>query len=154
MAFMVHRGDIFHAINRLKKLKMNKRALEVPQHVSAYNIFMKIEANEHNIKGLMKVFSDMKRVKVEPNEISYCIVATAHAVARLYTIAEAYVEGVEKSITGNNWSTLDILIMLYGYLGKEKGLEKTWQVVQDLPYVRSKSYVLAIVAFGIIGKLD
>lgn len=27
--FPVHRGDIFHAINRLRKLKMNKRALEV-----------------------------------------------------------------------------------------------------------------------------
>ena len=27
--FPIHRGDIFHAINRLRKLKMNKRALEV-----------------------------------------------------------------------------------------------------------------------------
>lgn len=27
--FPVHRGDIFHAINRLRKLKFNKRALEV-----------------------------------------------------------------------------------------------------------------------------
>ena len=27
--FPVHRGDIFHAINRLRKLKRNKRALEV-----------------------------------------------------------------------------------------------------------------------------
>lgn len=27
--FPVHRGDIFHAINRLRKLKLNKRALEV-----------------------------------------------------------------------------------------------------------------------------
>lgn len=25
----VHRGDIFHAVNRLRRLKMNKRALEV-----------------------------------------------------------------------------------------------------------------------------
>lgn len=27
--FPIHRGDIFHAINRLRKLRMNKRALEV-----------------------------------------------------------------------------------------------------------------------------
>lgn len=27
--FPIHRGDIFHAINRLRKLKLNKRALEV-----------------------------------------------------------------------------------------------------------------------------
>ena len=27
--FPIHRGDIFHTINRLRKLKMNKRALEV-----------------------------------------------------------------------------------------------------------------------------
>lgn len=27
--FPIHRGDIFHAINRLRKLKSNKRALEV-----------------------------------------------------------------------------------------------------------------------------
>ncbi|PON85636.1 hypothetical protein TorRG33x02_186380 [Trema orientale] len=134
--FHVHRADIFHAINRLKKLKMNKRALEVmewlirerpyrPRELD-YSYLLEIQLrfmgylflsprrvskraplyqssdcmlgkaqyrfhlpNEHNIKGLMKVFSDMKRVKVEPNEISYCIVATAHAVARLYTIAEA-----------------------------------------------------------------
>ncbi|PON33518.1 Tetratricopeptide-like helical domain containing protein [Parasponia andersonii] len=149
---------ILHSSPRRKKfipkILTQMKADKVPQHVSTYNILMKIEANEHNIEGLMKVFSDMKRVKVEPNEISYCIVATAHAVARLYTVSEAYVEGVEKSMTGNNWSTLDVLIMSYGYLGKEKGLEKTWQVVQDLPYVRSKSYVLAIEAFGRIGKLD
>lgn len=27
--FAIHRGDVFHAINRLRKLKRNKRALEV-----------------------------------------------------------------------------------------------------------------------------
>ncbi|PQQ11682.1 pentatricopeptide repeat-containing protein [Prunus yedoensis var. nudiflora] len=185
--FPIHRGDIFHAINRLRKLKLNKRALEVMEwvirerpyrpkeldysyllefttkfhgisqgkelftrvplefqnellynnlviacldkgairlplefdcenpsqmradkvvlHASTFNILMKIEANEYNIEGLMKVYSDMKRAKVEPNEISHCIVATAHAVARLYTAAEAYVEALEKSVTGSNWST-------------------------------------------------
>ncbi|KAF4362202.1 hypothetical protein G4B88_009482 [Cannabis sativa] len=138
----------------IPKILSQMRADKVPQHVSTFNILMKIEANEHNIEGLMKVFSDMKRANVEPNEISYCIVATAHAVARLYTVAEVYVEAIEKSMTGNNWSTLDVLIMLYSFLGKEKELERTWQAVQDLPYVRSKSYVLAIEAFGRMGKLD
>ncbi|XP_050290923.1 pentatricopeptide repeat-containing protein At1g07590, mitochondrial isoform X2 [Quercus robur] len=232
--FPIHRGDIFHAINRLRKLKMNKRALEgeklfscvppefqndllynnlviacldkgsirlslaymkkmrdlghpishlifnrliilhsspsrkkiipkiltqmkadkVTPHVSTYNILMKMEANEHNIEGLMKVYGDMKRAKVEPNEVSYCIIATAHAVARLYTVAEAYVEAVEKSVTGDNWSTLDVLIILYGYLGKGKELERTLGIVQELPHVRSKSYVLAIEAFGRIGQLS
>lgn len=27
--FPIHRGDVYHAINRLRKHKMNKRALEV-----------------------------------------------------------------------------------------------------------------------------
>ncbi|KAM4083279.1 hypothetical protein ACJW30_08G044300 [Castanea mollissima] len=232
--FPIHRGDIFHAINRLRKLKMNKRALEgeklfscvppefqndllynnlviacldkgsirlslaymkkmrdlghpishlifnrliilhsspsrkkiipkiltqikadkVTPHVSTYNILMKMEANEHNIEGLMKVYGDMKHAKVEPNEVSYCIIATAHAVARLYTVAEAYVEAVEKSVTGDNWSTLDVLIILYGYLGKGKELERTLGIVQELPHVRSKSYILAIEAFGRIGQLS
>ncbi|XP_065626787.1 pentatricopeptide repeat-containing protein At1g07590, mitochondrial isoform X2 [Quercus suber] len=232
--FPIHRGDIFHAINRLRKLKMNKRALEgeklfscvppefqndllynnlviacldkgsirlslaymkkmrdlghpishlifnrliilhsspsrkkiipkiltqmkadkVTPHVSTYNILMKMEANEHNIEGLMKVYGDMKCAKVEPNEVSYCIIATAHAVARLYTVAEAYVEAVEKSVTGDNWSTLDVLIILYGYLGKGKELERTLGIVQELPHVRSKSYILAIEAFGRIGQLS
>uniref|UniRef100_A0A7C9A3V1 Pentatricopeptide repeat-containing protein n=1 Tax=Opuntia streptacantha TaxID=393608 RepID=A0A7C9A3V1_OPUST len=31
--FPVHRGDIFHAINRLRKLKLNKRALEVMEWI-------------------------------------------------------------------------------------------------------------------------
>ncbi|KAI3995841.1 hypothetical protein MKX01_020376, partial [Papaver californicum] len=51
-----------------------------------------------------------KRANVEPNEISCCILATAHAVARLYAVCEAYVEAIEKSKTGNNWSTLDVLL--------------------------------------------
>jgi pentatricopeptide repeat protein len=82
-----------------------------------------------------------------------CIIATAHAVARLYTVAEAYIEAVEKSVTGDNWSTLDVLIILYGYLGKGNELERTWFFVQELPHVRSKSYILAIEAFGRIGQL-
>ncbi|KAK6926966.1 Pentatricopeptide repeat [Dillenia turbinata] len=207
----IHGGEIFHAINRLRKLNHNKRALEVMewvirerpyrlkeldysylleftaklhgisqaeelfsrippektiprilvqmkadkvvQHVSTYNILLKMEANEHNIEGLQKVFEEMKKAKVEPNEITYCILATAHAVARLWTVTEAYVDAVEKSMTGNNWSTLDVLIILYGYLGKEKGLERIWSNLRALPHIRSKSFVLAIEAFGRVGQL-
>ncbi|GMN24202.1 hypothetical protein TIFTF001_000469 [Ficus carica] len=149
---------ILHSSPRRRKLipkiLTQMRADKVPPHVSTYNILMKIEANEHNIEGLMKVFGDMKWARVEPNEISYCIIATAHVVARLYTVGEAYIEAIEKSITGNNWSTFDVLITLYGYLAKEKEIERTWNVVQDFPHIRSKSYVLAIEAFGRIGQLD
>ncbi|RXH84567.1 hypothetical protein DVH24_032851 [Malus domestica] len=149
---------VLHSSSRRKKLiakiLAQMRADKVPPHASTFNILMKIEANEYSIEGLMKVYSDMKRANVEPNEISYCIIATAHAVARLYTAAEAYVEALEKSVTGNNWSMLDVLIMLYGYLGKEKQLEKTWGLVKELPHVRSKSYVLVVEAFGRIGQLN
>ncbi|GMP49379.1 hypothetical protein CsSME_00016380 [Camellia sinensis var. sinensis] len=130
------------------------RADKVDPHVSTYNILMKIEANQHNIEGLVKVFVDMKRAQVEPNEISFCILATAHAVARLYTVCEAYVEAVEKSATGNNWSTLDVLLILYGYLGKEKEIDRIWGILQELPRVRSKSFLVAIEAFGRIGGLS
>ncbi|XP_021295776.1 pentatricopeptide repeat-containing protein At1g07590, mitochondrial [Herrania umbratica] len=138
----------------IPKILNQMKADKVVRHVSTYNILMKIEAHEHNIEGLVKVFYDMKRVEVEPNEISYCILATAHAVARLYTAAEAYVEAVVKAMTGNNWSTLDVLIILYGYLGKGKELERTWGTIQEFSHVRSKSYMLAIEAYGRIGQLS
>ncbi|KAL0460315.1 UNVERIFIED_CONTAM: Pentatricopeptide repeat-containing protein, mitochondrial [Sesamum latifolium] len=137
----------------IPKILTQMKADKVVPHVSTYNILMKIEANEHNIEGLVKVFGDMKRLMVEPNEISYCILAMAHAVARLYTVCEAYVEAIEKFMTGHNWSTLDILVILYGYLRKQKELIRTWGVIQELPYVRGKSFVLAIEAFGKIGNL-
>ncbi|KAK9127101.1 hypothetical protein Syun_015898 [Stephania yunnanensis] len=130
------------------------RADKVAPHVSTYNILLKIEAEQHSIDRLAKVFDEMSRRKVEPNEVTYCIMASAHAVARLYTVCETYVEAIEKSKTGNNWSTLDILLILYGYLGKEKELEGTWSIVHDLPRIRSKSYVLAIEAFGRLGRVD
>ncbi|KAI4297455.1 hypothetical protein L6164_037346 [Bauhinia variegata] len=138
----------------IPKILTQMKADKVTSHVSTYNILMKIEANEHNIEGLVRVFSQMKQANVEPNEISYCILATAHAVARLYTAAAAYVEAVEKSLTGNNWSTLDVLLILYGYLQNQKELERTWDLIQQLPYVRSKSYMSAIEAFGRIGQLS
>ncbi|XP_019052694.1 PREDICTED: pentatricopeptide repeat-containing protein At1g07590, mitochondrial isoform X2 [Nelumbo nucifera] len=138
----------------IPRILTQMKADGVTPHVSTYNILLKIEANQQNIEGLVKVFEEMKRAKVEPNEITYCILATAHAVARLYTVAEAYVEAVEKSKTGNNWSTFDVLLILYGYLRKEKHLECTWCSVQELPHVRSKSFVLAIEAFGRIGRVD
>lgn len=106
-----------HRRKIIPRILTQMKADKVARHVSTYNILMKIEANEHNIEGLVKVFGEMKQQQVEPNEVSYCLLATAHAVAKLYTVAEAYVEAVEKSITGNNWSTLDVLIILYGYLG-------------------------------------
>ncbi|KAJ4970020.1 hypothetical protein NE237_003119 [Protea cynaroides] len=138
----------------IPKILTQMKADRVAPHVSTYNILLKIEANQHSIQGLTKVFDDMKRAQVEPNEITYCILATAHAVARLYVVSEAYVEAVEKVKTGDNWSTLDVLLMLYGYLGKEKELERTCSVVQQLPHVRIKSFVLSIEAFGRIGRLN
>ncbi|GMP40108.1 hypothetical protein CsSME_00010679 [Camellia sinensis var. sinensis] len=114
------------AISRiLRQMRVDK----VDPHVSTYNILMKIEANQHNIEGLVEIFGDMKRAQVEPKEIFFCILATTHAVARLYTVCEAYVEAVEKSATRNNWSTLDVLIL-------------------------SKSFVVAIEAFGRMGGLS
>nr|GLL30901.1 pentatricopeptide repeat-containing protein At1g07590, mitochondrial [Ipomoea trifida] len=136
------------------KILIQMKADKVTPHVSTFNILLKIEANEHNIEGLVKVCSDMKRAKVQPNEVTYCILATAHAVARLYTVCEAYVEAVEKSATGKNWSTLDILVILYGHLGKQKELERTWGITREFPHVKSKSYMLAIEAFGRIGDLN
>lgn len=137
----------------IPKILTQMKADKVIPHVSTFNILLKIEANQHHIEGLLKVFGDMKRAKVEPNEVSYCILATAHAVARLYTVCETYIEAIEKSATGKNWSTLDILVILYGYLGKPNDLERTWGIILELSHVRSKSYVLAIEAFGRIGDL-
>ncbi|XP_031491170.1 pentatricopeptide repeat-containing protein At1g07590, mitochondrial [Nymphaea colorata] len=265
--FPVHRGDIFHAINRLRKLKMNKRALEVMEWIvrekpyklneldysylleftsklhgieqgeklftrvpvefqntllynnlvlscldksairlgmdymkkmralsfpisplvynrliilhsspgrrktipkimaqmkadgviassSTYNILLKLEASEHNIEGVMKVFNDMKQANVEPSEVTYCILATAHAVARLYAVCEAYIEAVEASKTGTNWSTFDVLMILYGYVGKEKEIERTWKIIESHQHIRTKSFILAIEAFGRIGHIN
>lgn len=137
----------------IRKILIQMKADKVVRHVSTFNILMKIEANDHNIEGLVKVFGDMKRMMVEPNEISYCILAVSHAVARLYTACEAYVEMVKKHMTGDNWSTLDMLVILYGYLRNERELERTWSMIQELPNVRSKSFLLAIEAFGKIGNL-
>ncbi|KAK1412819.1 hypothetical protein QVD17_34348 [Tagetes erecta] len=138
----------------IPKILTQMRADKVAPHVSTYNILLKMEANQHNIEGLLKVFGDMKRANVDPNEITYCILATAHAVARLYTACETYVEAIEKSMTGKNWSTLDILIILYGYLKKPKDLDRIWKIIQEQPRVKSKSYVLVIEAFGKIGDVS
>lgn len=138
----------------IPKIFTQMKADNVVPHVSTYNILLKLEANQHNIEGLVKVYADMKQAKIEPNEISYCILATAHAVARLFTVCEAYVEAVEKSMTGKNWSTLDVLIILYGYLGKKKELERIWSAVQDHPHISSRSFVLAIEAFGKLGEVN
>ncbi|KAI3507747.1 hypothetical protein L1887_22740 [Cichorium endivia] len=138
----------------IPKILTQMKADKVPRHVSTYNILLKMEANQHNIDGLNKVFNDMNRANVEPNEITYCIIATAHAVARLYTACETYIEAIEKSMTGKNWSTLDILVILYGYLKKPKDLERTWRIIKEQPRVKSKSYVLAIEAFGKIGDVN
>ncbi|KZV43699.1 pentatricopeptide repeat-containing protein mitochondrial-like [Dorcoceras hygrometricum] len=135
------------------KILRQMKADKVVPHVSTYNILLKIEANEHNIESLLKVFGDMKKKMVAPNEITYSILAVAHAVAKLYTVCEAYVDAIEQSMTGLNWSTLDILVMLYGYLGKHKELEKTWLKIRELPHVRVKSFVLVVEAFGKIGDL-
>ncbi|XP_020241429.1 pentatricopeptide repeat-containing protein At1g07590, mitochondrial [Asparagus officinalis] len=156
----------YHVYNRLIELHSSSgRKKSIPKiltqmkadgvcpHVSTYNILLDIEASDHNIEGLSKVFNDMKRLKIEPNEITYGILAKAHAVARLYTVSEMYTEALERSKTGKNWSTFDVLIILYGYLGKEKELERTWKSVEELPHIRSKSFVLAVEAFGRIGSI-
>lgn len=138
---------------KIPKILAQMKADKVARHVSTYNILLKIEACDHSIEGLVKVFSDMKRAKVEPTEITYCILATAHAVARLYTVCEAYVGGIKKSMTGKNWATYDILIILCGYLGNQKELERVWNIILGQPNVKTKSYLVAILAFGRIGEI-
>ncbi|XP_051113696.1 pentatricopeptide repeat-containing protein At1g07590, mitochondrial [Andrographis paniculata] len=135
----------------IPKILTQMRADKVARHVSTYNILLKIEADDHNIDGLTRVFSEMT---AEPNEVTYCILAVAHAVARLYAACEVYVESIEKSMTGDNWSTLDILMILYGRLGKAKDLERTWSSIRALPRIRTRSFLLAIEAFGRTGNLD
>ncbi|CAI9108101.1 OLC1v1007623C1 [Oldenlandia corymbosa var. corymbosa] len=137
----------------IPKILAQMKADKVARHVSTFNILLKMEADDHNIQRLVQVFGDMQRAAVEPNEITYCIMATAHAAARLFTACEAFVESIEKSKAGNNWSTFDILVILYGYLGKRNDLERTWNGIQELPIVRSKSYVLAVEAFGKLGDI-
>ncbi|XP_047318692.1 pentatricopeptide repeat-containing protein At1g07590, mitochondrial [Impatiens glandulifera] len=171
LAYMKKMRELGHTIshivfNRLIILHSSlKRRKHIPRflaqmkssgvhpHVSTFNILMKMEANDHNLEGLARAFDKMKQAKVEPNEVSFCILATAYSVARLYTVSEAYVESIESSKTGNNWSTYDILLMLYGYLGKLKDLERTWGIIQEFPNIKSKSYILGIEAFGRIGEL-
>ncbi|KAG0452864.1 hypothetical protein HPP92_025528 [Vanilla planifolia] len=139
---------------RIPKFLRQMKADGLSPHISTYNILLKIEANEHDIYGLSRVFDAMKRANVEPNEITYGILAMAHAVARLYTVAETHVEAIEKAKTGKNWSTYDVLLILYGYLGKQHELERTWKLIVSLPHVRSKSFLLAIEAFGRIKCID
>jgi len=138
----------------ISKILSQMKADRVTPHTSTYNILLKIQANEHNIDGVARVFNDMKRAKIEPSEITYGILAIAHAVARLYTVCQTYVEAIENSMTGTNWSTLEILLILYGYLGKEKELKRTWEIMQGLPHIRSKSFILAIEAFGKVGSIE
>ncbi|XP_078179396.1 pentatricopeptide repeat-containing protein At1g07590, mitochondrial-like [Carex rostrata] len=126
----------------------------IKPHTSTFNILLNIRATNHDIDGLSNVYDEMQRANVEPNEITYCILAKAYAMARLYSVAETYVEAIERSKTGNNWSTLDILVMLYGYLNKDKELDQTWKLIQQLPNVTPNSYMLAIEAFGKIGLVS
>ncbi|MQM14270.1 hypothetical protein Taro_047202 [Colocasia esculenta] len=138
----------------IPKILSQMKADRVSPHTSTYNILLKIEADDHNIEGLSKVFADMKKAKIEPNEITYGILATAHAVAKLYVVSEFYVEAIEKTKTGDNWSTFDILLILYGYLGKDKELQRTWKAMEGLPHIRSQSFCLAIEAFGRLSHID
>eukprot|EP01018_Ginkgo_biloba_P003254 Gb_38114 [translate_table: standard] len=126
----------------------------VVPNTCTYNILLNIKAKDHDIEGMQKVFDGMKQSDVQPNEITYCILANAYARARLYTVAESYVEAAEKARTDTNWSTLDMLVSLYGSLGKEKDLERVWKLVEKLPDIRSKSYVQAVEAFGKIGHIE
>jgi pentatricopeptide repeat protein len=137
--YVYNRLIILHSSPRrrktISKILSQMRGDRATPHTSTYNILLKIHANEHNIDGVAKVFNDMKRAKIEPNEITYGILAIAHAVARLYTVAQTYVEAIENFRTGSNWSTLEILLILYGYLGKEKELKRTWDIMQGLPHI-------------------
>ncbi|CAM8879088.1 unnamed protein product [Rhodiola kirilowii] len=160
----VHRGDVFHAINRLRKLKLNKRALEVMEWVIRerpyrpkeldYSYLLEFTTKLHGMEQGEKLFS---RVPSEfQNELLFnnLVIACLDKAARLYTVAETYVEAVEKSMTGDNWSTLDVLLILYGYLGRAKGVEQTWSAVCKLQNVRAKSYMLMIEAMGRIGDIS
>ena len=53
--FAIHRGDIFHAINRLRKLKKNKRALEVSKTITHY-LFDRMTKRKRRKKSILWEF--------------------------------------------------------------------------------------------------
>lgn len=138
----------------IQSILVRMKADGVVADTRTYNILLKLKAKFHDIEAIQNVFDRMKQANVSPNEITYCILANAYVIARLYTAAESFVEEVEKAKTGTNWSTLDILMSLYGSLRKEEDLKQTWKIVKTLPKIRSKSYILAVEAFGKIGSID
>lgn len=79
----------------IPKISKQMRADNVTPHVSTFNILIKIKANQHNTDRLVNVYQDMKRAKVKPNEISFCILGIAHTEARLYSVCEAYIEAIK-----------------------------------------------------------
>lgn len=117
-------------------------------YVLMYYILMKFEVNEYNVDGVLKVFEGMKKVGVEVNEVLYCILVMVYVVVRLYMVVEVYMEEIERIIIGDNWLMLDVLMILYGCLGKEKEVERVWNVVKGFYYVRLKSYLLVMEVFG------
>ncbi|XP_078165936.1 pentatricopeptide repeat-containing protein At1g07590, mitochondrial-like [Carex rostrata] len=122
--------------------------------ISTFNNLLNMHAGNHDIDELSKVFDEMQMADVEPNENTYCILAKAYTMARLYTVAESYIEALERLNTGNNLGLLNTLIMLYGCLNKDKELDRTWKSVQQWPHVVPKSYLLAIEAFGKVGLVS
>ncbi|KAL7205305.1 hypothetical protein ACSBR2_018282 [Camellia fascicularis] len=135
---------ILHSsLNRRKaitRILRQMRADKVDLHVSTYNILMKIEANQHNIEGLVKVFGDMKRAQVEPKEIFFCILATAHTVARLYTVCEAYVEAVEKS------KSFVVAIEAFGRMGGLSHAEQLWLEMKSKKGLKSTKQFNSMIA--------
>lgn len=138
----------------IPSILLQMKADEVVPNSSTYNILLKIKAKDHDIEGIQNVFDRMKEANIEPNERTYCILANAYTIARLYTTAESFTEATEKARKDRSWSTLEILLSLYGSLGKEEELKRTWELVERLPQVRSKSYIQAIEAFGKINCID
>ncbi|XP_057873557.2 pentatricopeptide repeat-containing protein At1g07590, mitochondrial isoform X2 [Cryptomeria japonica] len=138
----------------IHSILVQMKADGVAPNTRTYNILLKIKSRDYDIEGIQNVFDKMNQGNVSPNEITYCILANAYAIARLYAAAESFVEAAEKTKTGTNWSTLDILMSLYGSLRKEDDLKRTWELVKKLPNIRRKSYILAVEAFGKIGCID
>ncbi|CAD6246790.1 unnamed protein product [Miscanthus lutarioriparius] len=173
----VHRGHVFHAINRLRRHRLHRTALQVmewivrerPYKLSELDYLYLLEFTA-KVHGISEAESLFLRVPQEyQKELLYNNLVMAALDLDLIKHSYAYMRKIRELSLPISTYVYNRLIILHSSpnrrktiskilsqmkADREKELKRTWEIMQDLPHIRSKSFTLAIEAFGKVGSID
>ncbi|CAN1246882.1 Pentatricopeptide repeat-containing protein At4g02820, mitochondrial [Linum grandiflorum] len=123
-----HLLSMYIANKQLEKIPevIQKLRTYTTPDIFTYNLRLTACAGEDDVETAEKVFKELKKVTLEPDWVTYSILANLYVKRKLHEQALPMLKEMEKLASRNNRATYPSLISLYTAIGDSDAVHRIW----------------------------